>query len=223
MAGIQGNFNKVSLEEAVLFAKRVLKLKDTSEYDDDIESFCMDRFIKQKHIQDFQIINTSVPVIDGQAEMPQGAYRFLAMRYCDANGAAYGGYYIDRFWLSNCNCNVSGNSENAYQEIQIVGNMLIFKNFTEAPSSVKIAYWGYFTDDENFPMITQDDITGIAYFACFQIALMNPERYNSLQIGEWKKLAERKAAHVASHGQLRRWQDNRHQIGIIQRQINISL
>jgi hypothetical protein len=221
--GVQGSFNRVSLEEAVLFAKRILKVKGTSEYDDDIEAFCMDRFIKQKNIQDFEIINAEVNVVDGSAEMPQGAYRFLAMRYCGDNGHAYGAYYIDRFWLSACKCSTSGDNEDAYQEIQIVGNTILFKNFDCAPAKVKIAYWGNYTDDDNFPLITQDDITGIAYFAAYQIALMNLERYSPLQVQEWKRLAIGKTRHVAAMGQLTRWQNNRLQITQLQRQVNITL
>lgn len=223
MQGLQGNFNRLSLDEAVLMAKRILKVADTSEYDNDIEMFCTDRFIKQKNIQDFQIINTSVDVINGQAELPSGVYRFLAMRFCDQHGNAYGRYYVDQFWLKACNCTVDGHHDNYVGTFQIVGNSIIFKNFEECPKSVKIAYWGYYTDEDNFPLITQDDITPIAYYAAYQVGLMNIERYSQYQIESWKRLAASKTRHVASHAQLRRWQDNRFTIGIQQRQINISL
>lgn len=183
---VQGNYTYISTDIAIEVAKMMLELDNTFEFDDDIEKWVNIRLMTMGGVDSFQIQQKTLDVVDGIAEMPSGINRILGLRFCSSEGMPFGVTYIDADFMDTCGCR----SDDAYTFgglFTIVGNNIKFLNPASAPEKVRIAYKGYVTDKDGLIMIKDYMAYGLACFASYQIALTHTDRYNAMQIGEYKK------------------------------------
>lgn len=184
-----GNFNYYPLDACITEAKEKLNITEGSVHDQYMRLLANRALLRMNSLGMMSINNITIDVIDGEAEMPNGALRFIAMRYCDEDGIPYSQYIADFNFLRQCACDLGGPGLDYSDEkslAMINGNKIIFKYPVEAPKKIKVAYMGRKIDEDGFGLIYDYMVEAVVYFICHQFVEKYPQSYLPWQYMEWK-------------------------------------
>jgi hypothetical protein len=183
-----GEFDKISLNDAITEAKMYLKIKDTSD-DDLLEVLAWNAVRKIAPLSSFATKLVTLDVCNNKAKLPDLALKFLWFQPCGMFSASPDGtpvpstgvttfIYVDTPFLTELGAefqqvgwfwNASNlvRVHNGYLEFNMVGGQFFDK--------VQVAYFGYDTDDDGVFRITDQVKPAVVYRICAEYALINSE------------------------------------------------
>jgi hypothetical protein len=143
MSGVN---KSVPLDDAITEAKWMLGISETTIHDIWLNTQAERILINMSNLNSTAIYNTTLDVVEGEATLPDGMVRLLALRYCDSDGKSYGAYIGDFNFINKSNCSCDNNSDYPFTEyntvLMINDSKLLWHSPSDAPSKVRIAYRG---------------------------------------------------------------------------------
>ena len=179
----------IDLTDAVMEAKRKLRITQTSIYDAELEGFASDCLKQVRALSTLIISNTTLDVVQGEAVLPKGFQKIIAVRFCDTDGIGYGNYFADFAFMNQCGCEIYGGEIWGWDVggMMINGNKIIFANPQNAPSKIKISYKSTLIDGDAYVLMPERSKLMVVYYLAHQFVSVYPKQYETWQYQEWKK------------------------------------
>ncbi len=217
-----GNYSYVPLMNAVIVAKGMLEMADSSEYDIRMLDFAQKCVLSMNPISLIRLENITIDVINGVAALPEGVIMSLAMRYCDHEGRSVGPYISDVYWLEQNNCCIDDNIGTNWDigRVTLVGNEYRWVNPAQAPEKIKAAVLKRaISNDGTFTAMIRDYMElAVAYFVCWQMSMIlvrsGKSDWNYVQQYKNNYIGERNS--VISGDAQRLMYERRHSFAIMQ-------
>ncbi len=204
-----GNYKFVPIEDAITEAKQMLNIGDGTSFDIYINTLAQRALGRLNSLGQMFVENKTIPIDQGQAELPENCVRVIAMRYCDADGKPFGAYIADFAFLDQCNLVLSGVDNRHFSgNVMINNNNIIWQYPNDAPVSVRVAYQAKKVDEDGYIMIYDYMVEAVMWFVCWNFYLRYPKQYTPDQGAIWKR--EWKAQHdrVVSFDAFQSFQNN---------------
>lgn len=190
-----GNFSYYPLSACVTQAKNKLGIANTTIHDQKLYGYANAALIRMNSLQMMAVRNIDIKVVDGQATLPNGMIRFLAMRFSNDEGVCFGPYIADFAFLRSCGLGLDGDYADYAGFVMINDNVIEFKFPIEAPKSIKVAYIGKKVDEQGFGMIYDYMVEAVMYFICYNFIEDYPKGYEPWQYqafrDQWKAQRDR--------------------------------
>jgi hypothetical protein len=211
MSGVN---KSVPLDDAITEAKWMLGISETTIHDIWLNTQAERILINMSNLNSTAIYNTTLDVVEGEATLPDGMVRLLALRYCDSDGKSYGAYIGDFNFINKSNCSCDNNSDYPFTEyntvLMINDSKLLWHSPSDAPSKVRIAYRGRRTDKDGFIMIFDYMVDAVKYGLCSEFALRYPSQYPQFQ--QWRKMYKAQHDRVVSLDAANNFRNNFHKM-----------
>ena len=204
-----GNYKFVPIEDAITEAKQMLNIGDGTSFDIYINTLAQRALGRLNSLGQMFVENKTIPIDQGQAELPDNCVRVIAMRYCDADGKPFGAYIADFAFLDQCNLVLAGVDNRHFSgNVMINNNNIIWQYPNDAPLSVRVAYQAKKVDEDGYIMIYDYMVEAVMWFVCWNFYLRYPKQYTPDQGAIWKR--EWKAQHdrVVSFDAYQSFQNN---------------
>ncbi len=184
-----GNYSHVSLEEPITEAKWELGISETTVHDIELQTLAQRALLRMNNLGSINIKTFRLKVIGGEATIPDGVLRIMAMRYCDEEGRSYGDYLADFAFMEECGCSFDkGVFSTPYVSNVMINNGKIQWRYHDmAPEYVNIACRVRTIDGNGFIMIKDYMVEAVKFFLCHRFALKYLEKYGRDRYLEWKK------------------------------------
>lgn len=194
----------ITSEDIIFEAKFLLRLRDTTDHDADMDILIEESLRHLDNIDTFDYCNYVFEVTDNKIKLPKGFKRWGTLRFTElaaSNPAAYISpivipqpfnqvLYVDFPFLTSCEITPQQLQQNGmipYTTLcKIKGNYIVFNsNITSVYAQGELAYIGLAKDDNGRLLIKDDYTRAIKAYLCWKFSSAYPERYDRNQKQEW--------------------------------------
>jgi hypothetical protein len=178
----------VHMTDAVMEAKSLLRISQTSIHDAELESMANDCVKQVRALNTIIIANATLDVVEGQVMLPKGFQRIIAVRYCDVAGQPIGNYIADFAFMNECGCGINSPFLEGWGGgMMIQSGILSFRDIENAPPRIKISYKSLSLDEDGYILLPERAKLMVMYYLAYRFISMFPRQYETWQYQEFKK------------------------------------
>lgn len=180
---MSGRYTEIGIDQVISRTKMQLRLVNTTEWDDFFEVLIEEALRSLRPLSMYKKQQCEIELVNRQAKLPKGFYQLLGIRYNmpaitgDENSVCTTALYVDKKFLSDCNCDVTaGTIYDYYAGFQIVGQYIHWNTDLE-DTTMTLAYYGFNLDENGRIVIYEDYERALMAYACYKYTQSWPDKY----------------------------------------------